>query len=93
MLFLQFAYSKELRFSREEILAGVPREMALRLPPPLNFALEKALRRHAAFRTASAAELWRDLYSPPGLPDAPVEDLLEEASADLSLESNPGEHT
>jgi serine/threonine protein kinase len=29
LLFLQFAYSKELRFTREEILAGVPREMAV----------------------------------------------------------------
>jgi serine/threonine-protein kinase len=73
LVFLQLACSKELRFSREEILAGRPREVALELPPPLNFALEKALRRHAAFRTDSAAELWRDLHSPPGLPEAPEE--------------------
>lgn len=87
LLFLQFAYSRELRFTRDEILSGLPREMALQLPPPLNFALEKALRRHAAFRTASAAELWRDLYSPPGLPEAPIEDLLEEATTDLLVEA------
>lgn len=68
LLFLQLAHSKELRFTREEILAGKPREMALELGPPLSFALEKALRRHAAFRTGSAEELWRDLQSPPGLP-------------------------
>lgn len=67
LLFLQLAHSKEIRFSRDEILAGRPREMALELPPPLNFALEKALRRHAAFRTATAEELWRDLHSPPGV--------------------------
>jgi len=69
LLFLQLAHSRELRFTREEILAGRPREMALGLAPPLSFALEKALRRHAACRTGSAEELWRDLQSPPGLFD------------------------
>ncbi|MGH9740875.1 MAG: serine/threonine protein kinase [Candidatus Acidiferrum sp.] len=64
LLLLQLAYSKELRFTQEETLAGKPREMASQLPAPLNFALEKALRRHAARRTESAQELWRDLNSP-----------------------------
>lgn len=67
LVFLQFAHGKEITFTREEILDGRPREMARELPPPLNFALEKALRRHAAYRTASAAEFWRDLHTPPGL--------------------------
>jgi hypothetical protein len=40
------------------------REMALTLPSPLNFALEKALRRHVEFRTATVMELWRDLHAP-----------------------------
>lgn len=57
LLFLQLAYGKELRFSREEITEGKPRDLALQLAPPYNFALEKALRRHVAFRTASAMEL------------------------------------
>jgi len=64
LLFLQLAYSQELRFSREEILAGHPRDMALKLPTPYSFVLEKALRRHVAYRSATAMELWRDLYSP-----------------------------
>jgi serine/threonine protein kinase len=64
LLLLQLAYSRELRFSREEILAGRPREMALGLAPPYSFALEKALRRHVAFRTANVMEMWRDLHSP-----------------------------
>lgn len=64
LLFLQLAYSQQLRFSREEILAGHPREMALALSAPYSFALEKTLRRHVAYRTATAMELWRDLYSP-----------------------------
>ena len=67
LLFLQFAYSRQFNFSRDEIMAGRPREMALLLAPPLNFALEKALRRHVAFRTETAEELWRDLHSPPGV--------------------------
>lgn len=66
LLLLQLANSRELQFSREEILAGRPREMALALPPPYSFALEKALRRHVAYRTASAMELWRDLHAPEG---------------------------
>lgn len=61
LLFLQLALSKELTFTKEEILAGQPRVSALALPPPLSFALEKALRRHVQSRTASAMELWRDL--------------------------------
>jgi eukaryotic-like serine/threonine-protein kinase len=65
LLFLQLACSRELRFSREEILAGRPREMAQELDSPYNFALEKALRRHVSFRTADAMELWRDLNSSP----------------------------
>lgn len=65
LLFLQIAYSKRLHFTVEEILSGKPREMALQLETPYNFALEKTLRRHVEYRTASAMELWRDLNSPP----------------------------
>jgi eukaryotic-like serine/threonine-protein kinase len=64
LLFLQLALSKPLVFTQADILAGKPREVALALPAPLSFALEKALRRHAAVRTPSAMELWRDLHSP-----------------------------
>jgi eukaryotic-like serine/threonine-protein kinase len=64
LLFLQLAQSKELQFTIDEILQGRPREMALMMPSPYNFALEKALRRHVEYRTASAMELWRDLHIP-----------------------------
>jgi len=75
LLLLQLANSREVQFSKEEILAGRPREMALALSPPLSFALEKALRRHVPYRTASAMELWRDLHTPEGaaLPAAVAE--------------------
>jgi len=82
LLFLHLAHGKELHFTQEEILAGLPRDLALQLPPPFNFALEKALRRHAAFRTESAMELWRDLNSPAPAPDNPV--LV---SGDLALDA------
>lgn len=71
LLLLQLAYSKSLTFTREEILAGRPREMAMALPEPYRVALEKALRRHVPYRTASAMELWRDLQTPPALPAPP----------------------
>jgi len=75
LLLLQVASSKELRFTEDEIKAGKPRELASQLPPPWNFALEKALRRHVGVRTASAMELWRDL-NPSDLPrDAGPEQL------------------
>lgn len=63
LLLLQVLLGRELRFSRDEILAGKPRDMAQALPAPFNFALEKALRRHVEFRTATALEFWRDLNS------------------------------
>lgn len=65
LLFLQLLHCKPLHFSDEERLAGKPREMALALDPPYNFALEKALRRHVQYRTDTAMELWRDLHTPP----------------------------
>jgi serine/threonine protein kinase len=64
LLLLQIALSKEIQFTKAEILEGKPREIALALRAPYSFALEKALRRHVEYRTASAQELWRDLNTP-----------------------------
>ncbi|MGH8856701.1 MAG: protein kinase domain-containing protein [Polaromonas sp.] len=61
LLFLQVLHGKPLTFTREEVLAGKPREMALEAGKPFSFALEKALRRHVDYRTASALEFWRDI--------------------------------
>lgn len=63
LLLLQVEHSKEIQFTKEELLAGKPREMALQLRAPFNFALEKALRRHVSKRTETARELWQDLNS------------------------------
>jgi serine/threonine protein kinase len=87
LLLLQVALSKELRFTEEEIKTGKPKELASQLEAPWNFALEKALRRHVAFRTAGAMELWRDLSSSGEieqaqpqqlqLPEVPTDDVGE----------------
>jgi serine/threonine protein kinase len=61
LLLLQLCIGRPLHFINEEILAGVPRQMAEQLPAPYNMALSKALRRNVAHRTQSALELWRDL--------------------------------
>jgi len=94
LLFLHLLHGRELRFKEEEIRAGAPRELALQLPAPFNFALEKALRRHVQYRTASAMELWRDLYSPesPRL-EAPSDQqlLLDMTPAEVDLPSKPGQ--
>jgi eukaryotic-like serine/threonine-protein kinase len=78
LLFLHLLHDRELRFTAEEIKSGKPRELATQLPAPYNFALEKALRRHATYRTENAMELWRDLNSPAtALPPAPEQLMLE----------------
>ena len=71
LLFLHLLNGSEIRFTNEEILSGKPRELALQLPAPYSFALEKALRRHVAARTETAMELWRDLSSAAALPAPP----------------------
>lgn len=64
LLFLDLVSSKQVKFTKEEILAGKPRELALALPHPYSQALEKTLRRRVPYRTADAMELWRDLNAP-----------------------------
>jgi serine/threonine protein kinase len=64
LLILNLVLEKPRTFTREEILEGVPRSIALTLESPFSFALEKALRRHVIYRTATAMEFWRDLNSP-----------------------------
>ncbi len=89
LLFLHLALGKELRFTAEEIRAGRPKELALQLPPPFSFALEKALRRHVPYRTASAMELWRDLNSPEPPVQQTPEQLHFEAEAMSQAQPSP----
>ncbi|HVC00297.1 MAG TPA: hypothetical protein VNJ12_13340 [Candidatus Dormibacteraeota bacterium] len=85
LLFLNLAHGEELRFTAEEIKSGMPRVMALQLPAPFSFALEKALRRHAPYRTNSAMELWRDLNSP----ELPAQPQPEQLLLDTSSGGSP----
>jgi len=62
-MLLRLAYSRNLTFSPQEIVAGQPREMALALRPPYVFPLEKLLRRHVYSRPESAAETLSELRS------------------------------
>ena len=44
-MFLQVLLGKPLNFTRDEVLQGAPREVALSIGGTFSFALEKALRR------------------------------------------------
>jgi serine/threonine protein kinase len=63
LMLVQLAGSRKLRFSAQQIVDGLPQEMARRLGPPYDAPLAKALRRHVSFRTASARELLQELHS------------------------------
>lgn len=61
LVLLQSFLGKEVAFTQDEILAGIPRSLASGLPSPISAALERTLRRHVTHRTPSALDIWRDL--------------------------------
>jgi len=61
LLFLQVLVGQPLTFTRDEVLQGKPKALAQEIGGPFAFALEKALRRHVDYRTASALEFWQDI--------------------------------
>jgi len=89
LLLLQLEHSKEIKFTKEEILAGKPRQMALELRTPFSFALEKALRRHVSKRTEKARELWRDLNSPAQAEQAAAVQLPQVETAEAPSQPSP----
>lgn len=86
LLFLNLLNGAEIRFTNEEILSGKPRDLALQLPAPYSFALEKALRRHVAARTETAMELWRDLSSAAALPAPEPEQMSLPSGPPITVE-------
>lgn len=61
LLFLGILLGKIPSFTRDEILAGKPRQVAEGLASPFGSAIAKALRRHTSQRTQSATEFWQDI--------------------------------
>ncbi|WP_442592881.1 protein kinase family protein [Parapusillimonas sp. JC17] len=61
LLLLNLIHNKELHFGRQDILDGVPRQLAEAHSSPYAPAIARALRRHVSSRTQSAIELWREV--------------------------------
>lgn len=81
LLLLQLYLTRALTFSNEEIVNGVPRQLAELLPAPYGPALSRALRRHVSERTPNALTLWSDLQSrADGVVMQQFQDALESAA-------------
>ena len=63
LLLLRMLSPDALAFTAEDIVSGRPRQLAEQLDSPFSEAIAKALRRHAADRTQSAIQLWRDILA------------------------------
>lgn len=63
LLFLILLIGTIPEFSAKEILAGEPRQIAESVRSPYGPPIARALRRHVAYRTPSAIELWKDLFA------------------------------
>jgi hypothetical protein len=50
-------------FTREEILGGIPQELASTHGSKFGPVIAKALRRHVEWRTQTALEFWHELSS------------------------------
>lgn len=62
LTFLSVIHGRILRFNREQILAGEPRRVALRLRSIYGPPLARALTPRAVDRTPTALDLWRDIH-------------------------------
>lgn len=63
LLLLSLLLNQIPNFTRDEIIAGRPREIAESLPSKYAPAVARALRRHVSDRTSSAIEMWREISS------------------------------
>lgn len=61
LLLLSLLLNQIPNFTRYEIIAGRPREIAESLPSKYAPAIARALRRHVSDRTPSAIEMWREI--------------------------------
>ena len=61
ILFLSFLDKTRYVFTQNEILRGIPRQLAEQLPAPFHEPISQMLRRHAEYRTPTAIDVWRQL--------------------------------
>jgi len=61
LLLLSLLLHEEPEFTEQQIVEGLPRQIAESLPSPFSAAIARALRRHVADRTQSAMEMWREI--------------------------------
>jgi serine/threonine-protein kinase len=64
LVLLQVHTGTPCKFTRDEILAGAPRQRAESLSAPFGPAIGKALRRHVAARLQTPLDFWRELSRP-----------------------------
>ena len=63
LLLLALVLNRIPTFTREEVIAGVPRQLAESSSSKYGAAIARALRRHVADRTPTALDFWRDIYA------------------------------
>ena len=61
LLLLSLLLNRTPIFSHEDILNGIPRQIAENLSSPYGSIIAKALRRHVKHRTTSAITMWREI--------------------------------
>ena len=61
LLLLSLLLNRTPDFTRDDIIAGRPRELAEGLPSKYAVAIARALRRHVSARTSPAIEMWREI--------------------------------
>ena len=63
LLLLSLLLNRIPNFTKADIIAGSPRQLAERLPSKYATAVARALRRHVNARTSSAIDMWREISS------------------------------
>ena len=77
LLLLAILLNRVPSFSREEVLQGVPRQLAEASGSRYGLAIARALRRHVVSRTPTAMNFWRD-----------IDDASRNALPQIALESD-----
>ena len=67
LLLLSLLCNRVQNFTRDEIIAGRPRELAESMPSRYSAAIARSLRRHVNARTPSAIDMWREISSASGV--------------------------